>query len=47
VASLFLPRNDGAIESYDLGPASPYATSHVGGFPRIVYAAAHVPAHFT
>lgn len=44
VASLFLPRNDGAIESYDLGPASPYATSHVGGFPRIVYAAAHVVA---
>ncbi len=44
VAPLFLPRNDGAIESYDLGLASPYATSHVGGFPRIVYAAAHVVA---
>jgi len=40
----FLPRNDGAIESYDFGPVSPYGTSHVGGFPRIVYAAAHVVA---
>jgi hypothetical protein len=32
VAPPFLPRNDGAIESYDFGPASPYGTSHVGGF---------------
>ena len=44
VASLFLPRNDRAIESYQLGPASPYGMSHVGSFPRIVYAAAHVVA---
>jgi hypothetical protein len=44
VASLFLPRNDRAIESYELGPASPYGMSHVGSFPRIVYAAAHVVA---
>jgi len=44
VASLFLPRSDGTIENYVLGPASPYETSHLGSFPRTVYAAAHVVA---
>jgi hypothetical protein len=44
VASLFLPGNDRAIESYRLGPASPYGMSHIGSFPRIVYAAAHMVA---
>jgi hypothetical protein len=42
--TLLLPRPDGTVERYAPGPASPYPLRHEGGFPRAVYAAAHVVA---
>lgn len=42
--SLLLPRSEGSVERYTVGPASPYPLHHEGGFVRTVYAAAHVVA---
>ena len=42
--SLVLPRADGGVETFTLSPASSFPATHAGGFPRTVYAAAHVVA---
>jgi Protein of unknown function (DUF993) len=44
MSALVLPTLDGALESYEFGPASPYPALHSGDFPRTLYAAAHVVA---
>jgi hypothetical protein len=42
--SLVLPHADGGVETFTLSPASSFPATHAGGFPRTVYAAAHVVA---
>lgn len=44
MATITLPHADGTLETYTLGGSSPFASRHDGGFPRAVYAAAHVVA---
>jgi hypothetical protein len=42
--SLRLPTATGGLESFVLSPPSPFPARAQGGFPRVVYAAAHVVA---
>jgi hypothetical protein len=42
--SLILPSADGSLATFATGGASPYPSTHSGGFPRVVLAAAHVVA---
>lgn len=44
MAQLLLPHPDGSVQPYTAGGPSPYPATASGGFPRIVYAAAHVVA---
>ena len=39
-----LPTAQRGVEAYRIGPASPYAATASGDFPRLAYAAAHVVA---
>jgi hypothetical protein len=42
--TLTLPAGDGTLSQFALSAASPFPDTHAGGFPRKVYAAAHVVA---
>ncbi len=42
--TVHLPTAQRGIEAYRIGPASPYAATASGDFPRLAYAAAHVVA---
>ncbi|MHB2167444.1 dihydrodipicolinate synthase family protein [Alsobacter sp. R-9] len=44
MTSIMLPTAAGTREPFRLAEASPYPSRHTGGFPRTVYAAAHVVA---
>jgi hypothetical protein len=44
VPNLVLPTAEGLLERFETGPASRFPSRHEGGFPRTVYAAAHVVA---
>ena len=42
--TVHLPTAERGVEAYRIGPASPYAATAGGDFPRLAYAAAHVVA---
>ena len=42
--TVHLPTAQRGVEAYRIGPASPYAATASGDFPRLAYAAAHVVA---
>src|SRR5215211_5909882 len=44
MTTIQLPRADRSLETYRLGPPSPFPDSAPGPSPRVVYAAAHVVA---
>jgi hypothetical protein len=44
MTTIVLPRPDRSLETYRVGPASPFPETAVGDVPRKVYAAAHVVA---